>query len=68
MKREKYKAKNGFLRNTSTDLKKSAFVILKNHPNALIRKERLSPTKESAEISLWKGRVARQSRKSQRSR
>ena len=45
--REKYRAKNGSLRNTSTDSKGAAFVILKNHTSAPIRKERLSPTSKS---------------------
>ena len=40
---EKYRAKNGSLRNTSTDSKGTAFVILKNHTSAPITKERLSP-------------------------
>ena len=43
-KREKYWPNNGFLRNTSTDLKRKAFLISKNYANAPIRKERLSPT------------------------
>ena len=43
MKREKYSAKNGSLRNTSTDLKRVTFVILINHASAFMRKERLSP-------------------------
>ena len=45
--REKYSAKNGFLRNTSTDSKGTAFVILKNHASAPVRKERLSPTSKA---------------------
>ena len=45
--REKYRAKNGSLRNTSTDSKGTTFVILINHASALIRKERLSPTSEA---------------------
>ena len=40
--REKYRAKNGFLRNTSTDSKGTTFVILINHTSAPIRKVRLS--------------------------
>ena len=36
-------AKNGSLRNTSTDSKGAAFVILINHASAPIKKERLSP-------------------------
>ena len=45
--REKYRAKNGSLRNTSTDSKGAAFVILKNHRSAPVRKERLSPTSKA---------------------
>ena len=41
--REKYRAKNGSLRNTSMDSKGTTFVILINHASVLIRKERLSP-------------------------
>ena len=40
---EKYRAKNRFLLNTSTDLKGMTFVILINHRSMPIRKERLSP-------------------------
>ena len=40
-------AKNGSLRNTSTDSKGTAFVILKDHTSALIRKKRLSPTSKA---------------------
>ena len=47
MKREKYRAKNGSLRITSTDSKVTTFVILKNHASAPIRKERLSPTSKA---------------------
>ena len=47
MEREKYRAKNGSLWNTSTDSKGTAFVILKNHTSAPIRKERLSPTSKA---------------------
>ena len=47
MNREKNRAKNGSLRNTSTDSKGAAFVILKNHRSAPIRKERLSPTSKA---------------------
>ena len=51
--REKYRAKNGSLRNTSTDSKAMTFVILINHSSAPIRKERLSPTsKARSEASL----------------
>ena len=43
--REKNSAKNGgSLRNSSTDSKRAAFVILKNHTSTPVRKERLSPT------------------------
>ena len=45
--REKYRAKNGSLRNTSTDSKGTTFVILINHTSAPIRKERLSPTSKA---------------------
>ena len=45
--REKYRAKNGSLRNTSTDSKGITFVILINHRSAPIRKERLSPTSKA---------------------
>ena len=41
--REEYRAKNGSLRNISTDSKGTTFVILKNHTSAPIRKKRLSP-------------------------
>ena len=43
-KREKYRAKNESLQNTSTDSKGTTFVILINHRSASVRKERLSPT------------------------
>ena len=42
--REKYLAKNGSLRNTSTDSKETTFVILINHTSAPIRKKTLSPS------------------------
>ena len=45
--REKYKAKNGSLRNTSTNSKGTTFVLLKNHTSAPVRKERLSPTSKA---------------------
>ena len=45
--REKYRAKSGSLRNTSTDSKATAFVILINHASAPIKKERLSPTSKA---------------------
>ena len=46
-KREKYRAKNGCLQNTSTDSKGTTFVILISHASAPIRKERLSPTSKA---------------------
>ena len=45
--KEKYRAKNGSLRNTSTDSKGTTFVILINHTSVPIRKERLSPTSKA---------------------
>ena len=45
--REKYRAKNGSLRNTSTDSKETTFVILKDHGSAPIKKETLSPTSKA---------------------
>ena len=45
--RGKYRAKNGSLRNTSTDSKRTTFVILKKHTSAPIRKKRLSPTSKA---------------------
>ena len=45
--REKYRAKNGCLRNTSTDSKGATFVILINHARSPIRKERLTPTSKA---------------------
>ena len=45
--REKYRAKNRSLRNTSTDSKGTAFVILKDHRSAPVKKERLSPTSKA---------------------
>ena len=47
MKREKYRAKNGSLRNTSTNSKRTPFVILINHRSAPVRKERWSPTSKA---------------------
>ena len=44
-KREKYRANNGSLRNTSTDSKGTTFVILINHASTPIRKEIFSPTR-----------------------
>ena len=46
-KREKYGAKNGFLRNTSTDSKGTAFVILINYVSVPIRKKKFSPTSKA---------------------
>ena len=40
-------AKNGSLRNTSTDSKATTFVILKNHTSMPIRKKRLSPASKA---------------------
>ena len=45
--REKYRAKNGSLRNTSTDSKGTTFVILIDHTSAPVTKERLSPTSKA---------------------
>ena len=45
--REKYRAKNGSLRNTSTDSKATTFVILIDHTSAPIRKKRVSPTSKA---------------------
>ena len=45
--RKKDSAKNGTLRNTSMDSKGAAFVTLKNHASAPVRKERLSPTSKA---------------------
>ena len=48
MKREKkYRAKNGSLRNISTNSKRANFVILINHASAPIKKERLSPARKT---------------------
>ena len=46
-KREKNRAKNGCLRNTSTDSKGTTFVILINHTSAPVRKEKLIPTSKA---------------------
>ena len=72
-KREKYMAKNGSLRNTSTDSKGTTFVILINHASAPVRTERLGPTSKarretSQNESIEKGRDARQSQKLLRNR
>ena len=45
--REKYRAKKGSLRNTSTDSKGTTFVILINHRSAPIGRKRLSPTSKA---------------------
>ena len=45
--REKYRANNGSLRNTSTDSKGTTFVILKNHTSVPIRNERWSLTSKA---------------------
>ena len=59
--REKYRANNGSLRNTSTDSKEMTFVILINHASAPVRSERLSLTnKASREASrkfMEKGKI-----------
>ena len=56
--KEKYRANYGSLRNTSTDSKGTAFVILINHTSAPVRKERLSPTskprREASQNELMK--------------
>ena len=45
--RENNRAKNGSLRNTSTDSNEMTFVILKNLASTPIRKKRLSPTSKA---------------------
>ena len=45
--REKYRARNGSLRNASTDSKGTTFVILIDHASTPIRKVRLSPTSKA---------------------
>ena len=45
--KEKNRAKNGSLRNTSTNSKRATFVILINHTSAPVRKERLSPASKT---------------------
>ena len=47
IKREKHRAKNGSLRNTSRNSKGTTSVILTNHTSAPFRKERLSPTSKA---------------------
>ena len=66
--REKNRAKNGSLRNTSTDSKGTTFVILIKHASAPVKKERLSPTNKarweaSRNEFYGKGRDYRQSQK-----
>ena len=46
-KREKYRAKGGFLWNTSIDSKGASFEVWKNHTSAPIRKEKLIPTSKA---------------------
>ena len=72
-KREKYRVKNGSLRNTSTDFKETTFVILMNYADTPIRKERLSSTsKARREVSrnelMEKGEVPNRVREPWRSR
>ena len=47
MKRKKYEAKNGSLRNTSTNSKRVTFVIIINHAIVPTRKERLIKTSKA---------------------
>ena len=66
--RENYWAKNESSQNTSTNSKGVAFVILKNHVSAPIKKERLNPTSKarrntSGNKNCGKGQGARHSRK-----
>ena len=66
--REKYRAKNGFLRNTSTDSKGTTLVILKNHTSAPVRKGKIESNEQSKKggqpkLVYGKGRDARQSQK-----
>ena len=66
--REKYRAKNGSLRNTSMDSKGTTFVILKDHRSAPIRKGKIESNEQSKERGqpksvCGKGRDARQSQK-----
>ena len=49
MKREKYRGKNGSLRNTSTDSKGTTFVILINHTSTPIRKGKIETNEQSKE-------------------
>ena len=55
--REKYKAKNGSLQNTSKDLKETNFVILNNQASAPIQKERLSSTSKARRKTCRNGLV-----------
>ena len=45
--RERYRAKKGYLWNTSIDSKGATFVILMNHASAPVRNERSSPTSKA---------------------
>ena len=51
-RREKYRAKNGSLRNTSTDSKGVTFVILINHASAYQRGQISPASKAKREASL----------------
>ena len=51
-KTEKYRAKNGSMRNTSTDSKGATFMILKNHASAPVTKESLNPTSKARREAL----------------
>ena len=58
MKREKNRAKNGSLQNTSMDSKGRTFVILINHTSAPIGRERLSPSREASQNEIMeKGKM-----------
>ena len=48
-KREKCRAKNGFLRNTSTNSKRATFVNFEKHQRAACQKERIESNEESKE-------------------
>ena len=67
--REKYRAKNGSLRNTSMDSKETTFVILKNHTSAPVcQKGKIESNEQSKDGGqpksvCAKGRDARQSQK-----
>ena len=45
--REKYRAKNGSLRNTSTDSKGATSVTLKNHASVPVKKEKIESNEQS---------------------